>query len=162
MLHSSCFCCWIAKSCPTLCDPMDCSTPAFPVLHLLPDLAPTHVHRVSDAIQPSHPLSSPFLLPPNPPASKSFTSLYFILTMLCALQDLTSSRDWTRVSAVKAPSPKHWRPRNSRDGAILENSSNKREFQFLRVWSNTSFLSIWASVVGTGWPHTLGFWLVFP
>ena len=50
------------KSCLTLCDPMDCSTPAFPVLHQLPELAQTHVQWVSDAIQPSHPL-----LPPSPP-----------------------------------------------------------------------------------------------
>ena len=42
------------------CDPMDCSTPGFPVHHQLPELAQTHVHQVSDAIQPSHPLSSPF------------------------------------------------------------------------------------------------------
>ena len=42
-----------------LCDPLDCSTPGLPVLHQLPELAQTHVHRVGDAIQPSHPLSSP-------------------------------------------------------------------------------------------------------
>ena len=48
-----------AQSCPTLCDPMDCSTPGFPVHHQLPDPTQTHVHQVSDAIQPSHPLSSP-------------------------------------------------------------------------------------------------------
>ena len=49
----------VTQSCPTLCDPTDCNTPGFPVLHKLPELAQTHVHRVSDAIQPSHPLSSP-------------------------------------------------------------------------------------------------------
>ena len=48
-----------AQLCLTLCDPMDCSTPGFPVHHQLLELAQTHVHRVSDAIQPSHPLSSP-------------------------------------------------------------------------------------------------------
>ena len=53
----------VSKSCPTLGDPMDCSTPGYPVLHCLPELAQTHVHRVSDAIQPSHPP-----LPPSPPA----------------------------------------------------------------------------------------------
>ena len=51
----------VAQSCPTLCDPMDCSTPGFPVHRHLPELIQTHVHRVSDAIQPSHPLSSPSL-----------------------------------------------------------------------------------------------------
>ena len=49
--------------CLTLCDPMGCSMPGFPVHHQLPELAQTHVHRVSDTIQPSYPLSSP-----SPPA----------------------------------------------------------------------------------------------
>ena len=49
----------VAQSCPTLCDPMDCSTPGLRVHHQLPELPQTHVHRVGDAIQPSHPLSSP-------------------------------------------------------------------------------------------------------
>ena len=56
--HLNC-CCSVAQSCPTLCDPMDCSTPGFPVLHCLPEFAETHVHWVGDAIQPSHPLSLP-------------------------------------------------------------------------------------------------------
>ena len=49
----------VAQSCPTLCTPMDCSMPGFPVLHHLPKIAQTHVHWVSDAIQPSHPILSP-------------------------------------------------------------------------------------------------------
>ena len=49
----------VAQLCPALCDPMDCSMPVFPVHHQLPELAQTHVHRVGDAIQPSHPMSSP-------------------------------------------------------------------------------------------------------
>ena len=49
----------VAQSCPTLCDPMNRSTPGLPVHHQLLEFAQTHVHRVSDAIQPSHPLSSP-------------------------------------------------------------------------------------------------------
>ena len=51
----------VAQSCPTFCDPMNCSMPGLPVHHQLPESTQTHVHRVSDAIQPSHPLSS---LPP--------------------------------------------------------------------------------------------------
>ena len=53
----------VAQSCPTLCDPMNRSTPSLPVHHQLPEFTQTHVHRVGDAIQPSHPLSSP-----SPPA----------------------------------------------------------------------------------------------
>ena len=56
-------CCSVAQSCLTLCDPVDCSTPSFPVLHYLPEIAQSYVHQVRDAIQPSHPLSSP-----SPPA----------------------------------------------------------------------------------------------
>ena len=54
-----CFCCSVAKSCLSLCDPMDCSIPGLLVLHYLPEFTRTHVHWVSDDIQPSHPLSSP-------------------------------------------------------------------------------------------------------
>ena len=53
----------VVQSCPTLCDPMDCSTPGIPVHYQLPEPAQTHAHGVGDAIQPSHPLSSP-----SPPA----------------------------------------------------------------------------------------------
>ena len=49
----------VAQSCLTLCDPVDCRTPGFPVHHQLPEFTQTHVHWVGDAIQPSHPLSSP-------------------------------------------------------------------------------------------------------
>ena len=52
-------CCSVSRLGPTLCDPMDCSTPGFSVLHHLPEFAQIHIHWVSDAIQPSHPLSSP-------------------------------------------------------------------------------------------------------
>ena len=52
-----------AQSCPTLCNPMNCSTPDLPVHHQLREFTQTHVHQVSDAIQPSHPLLSP-----SPPA----------------------------------------------------------------------------------------------
>ena len=53
----------VAQSCPTLCDPLNCSTLGLPVHHQLPELTQTHVHQVGDAIQPSHSLSSP-----SPPA----------------------------------------------------------------------------------------------
>ena len=72
-LYNSC-CFSVSKSCPTLCDPMDCNTPGFHVLRHLPEFAYINVHSVSDAIQPSHPLP-----PPTPivfrlsfPASRSF------------------------------------------------------------------------------------------
>ena len=57
----------VTQSCPTLCNPMDCSMPGLPVHHQLPEFTQTHVHWVGDAIQPSHPLSSP-----SPPALNLF------------------------------------------------------------------------------------------
>ena len=62
----------VAQSCPTLCDPMNCSTPGLPVHHHLPEFTQTHVHRVHDAIQPSHPGSSPSPPAPNPSQHQSF------------------------------------------------------------------------------------------
>ena len=56
----------VAQSCPTLCYPMNCSTPGLPVHHQLPEFTQIHAHRVSDAIQPSYPLSSPPPPAPNP------------------------------------------------------------------------------------------------
>ena len=64
-IHFLSCCCLVAKSCLTLCDPMNYSTPGFLVLHSLPEFAQTHVHQVSDAIHLSHPLSSPSLLALN-------------------------------------------------------------------------------------------------
>ena len=61
----------VAQSCPTLCDPMNRSMPGLPVHHQLPEFTQTHVHRVSDAIQPSHPLSSPSPPAPNPSQHQS-------------------------------------------------------------------------------------------
>ena len=76
----------VTQACPTLCDPMDCSTPGFPVPHQLPELAQTHVHQGDDAIQPSHSLSSP-----SPPA------LIF-----------PSSRVFSDVSVLHIRWPEYW------------------------------------------------------
>ena len=76
-IHSSCLLSSVqfssvAQSCPTLCDPMNCSTPGLPVHHQLPEFTQTHGHRASDAIQPSHLLLSP--LPPIPPSIRVFSN----------------------------------------------------------------------------------------
>ena len=88
----------VAQSCPTLCDPMNRSTPGLPVHHQLPQFTETHVHRVSDAIQPSHPLSSP-----SPPALKYFpASESFPMSQLFAWGGQT-----TGVSALASFLPKN-------------------------------------------------------
>ena len=76
----------VTQSCPTLCDPMNRSTPGLPVHHQLPEFTQTHVHRVSVAIQPSHPLSSPSPPAPNPSQHQSL------------FQWVNLSREW----------PKYW------------------------------------------------------
>ena len=81
----------VAQSCPILCDPMNCSMPGLPVHHQLPEFTQTHVHWVSDAIQPSHPLSSP-----SPPA--------FNLSQHQALfQWLSSSHQVAKVLEFQLP-----------------------------------------------------------
>ena len=67
----------VAQSCSTLCDPMNHNTPGLPVHHQLAEFTQTHVHRVSDAIQPSHPLSSP-----SPPAFKPSQHQSFPMSQL--------------------------------------------------------------------------------
>ena len=62
----------VAQSCPTLCDPVNCSMPALPVHHQLPEFTQTHIHWVSDAIQPSHPVVPFSSCPQSLPASGSF------------------------------------------------------------------------------------------
>ena len=64
----------VAQSCMTLCDPMNCSVPGLPVHHQLPYFTQTHMHRVGDAIQSSHPLSSPSPPAPNPSQHQSFSN----------------------------------------------------------------------------------------
>ena len=74
-LGLECYCCCLeSKSCPTLCNRMDCSTPGFLIPHSLPEFAQTHVHWVSDAIQPSHPLSPRLLLPTIFPSIRVFSN----------------------------------------------------------------------------------------
>ena len=62
---------WVAQSCPTLCNPLNRSTPGLPIHHHLPEFTQTHVHQVHDAIQPSHPRSSPSPPAPNPSQHQS-------------------------------------------------------------------------------------------
>ena len=67
------FSCSVTQLCPTLRDPINHSTPGLPVHHQLPEFTQTHVHRVGDAIQPSHPLSSPSPPAPNPSQHKGLS-----------------------------------------------------------------------------------------
>ena len=90
----------VAQLCPTLCDRMNRSTPGLPVHHQLPEFTQTHVHRVGDAIQPSHPPSSP-----SPPASNPSQHQSFPMSQLFAWGGQS-----TGVSALAS-----FLPKNSQD-----------------------------------------------
>ena len=95
--YTICYCCSVVQSCPTLCDSMDCSTPDLPVLYHLPELAQTHVHWVRDTIQPSHPLSSPLLLPSIFPGIRVFSNelMLHMVAKVLELQFLLHATHYT-------------------------------------------------------------------
>ena len=89
------------QSCLTLCDPMDCSTPGLPVHHHFPELAQTHVHRVSDAIQPSHPLSSPFPPALNLSQHQGVSSLHQVPNYWCFSFRISPSNEYSGLIAFR-------------------------------------------------------------
>ena len=116
----------VAQSCPTLCDPMNCSTPGLPVHHQIPEITQTHVHRVGDAIQPSHPLSSPFPPAPNPSQHQSL------------FQWVNSSHEVPKVLEFSALAS--FLPKKSQDWSPLEWTGwiSLQSKGFSRVFSNTT------------------------
>ena len=104
----------VAQSCPTLCDPMDCSTPGLPVHHQLLEFTQTHVHRVGDTIQPSHPLLRLLLLTSIFPRIRVFSkesalcirwpkywSFSFNISSSSEHPGLTFRMDWLNLLAVQ-------------------------------------------------------------
>ena len=108
----------VAQSCLTLCDPMDCSTPGLPVHHQLLEFAQTHGHRVSDAIQPSHPLSS--LSPPAftlPFSHSGILKPCILISCLSNIIKLSVSADFF-VSYLPPSAPALWVLRNIPDTTV--------------------------------------------
>ena len=92
----------VAQLCPTLCNPMNCSTPGLPVHHQLAEFTQTHVHRVSDAIQPSHPLSSPSPPALNPSQQPKYWSFSFSIIASKEIPGLISFKmDWLDLLTVQ-------------------------------------------------------------
>ena len=115
----------VAQSCLTLCDPMNCSMPGLPVHHQLPEFTQTHVHRVCDAIQPSHPLSSPSPPAPNPSQHQSFPMSQFFAW----------GGQSTGISALAS-----FLPKNTQDWSPLGWTSwiSLQSMGLSRVFSNTT------------------------
>ena len=136
-LNLFCFCLVssVAQLCLTLCDPMDCSTPGFPVHHQLPELVQAHVHRVGDAIQPSHPVLSPPLLLPS-----VFPSI----------------RVFSNESAVSTRWPKHWSFSFSISPGVVIRIKRLNTYKAVSMFPDTgnrisiSFTEILPSSVGLG------------
>ena len=132
----------VTKLCPTLCDPLDCNTPGFPVLHYLSEFAQTHVHWVGDAIQPSHPLLPFLLLPSVFPSIKVFTTSWLF----------ASGGQSTGASASVLPmNIQGWFPFGligliSLLSKVLSSSTTVRKHQFFSaqpsLWSS-SHIRIW-------------------
>ena len=116
----------VVQLCPTLCDPMDCSMPGLPVHHQIPELAQAHVHWVGDAIQPSHPLSSP-----SPPAFNlsQYQGLYWWVS---SLHQVAKSTGASASALVLPVNIQDWFPLGLTDCISLQSKG------LSRVFSNTT------------------------
>ena len=147
-----------AQSCPTLCNPMDCSTPGLPVHHQLPEFTQTHVHWVGDAIQPSHPLSSPspptFNLPQHQGLFQWVSSLNQVAKVL-ELQLQHQSFQWIFRTdflwdgLVGSPGS----PRDSQESSLTPQfkSINSSALSFLYSPTLTSIHDYWKNLALTRW-----------
>ena len=147
----------VTQSCPTLCDPMNCSTPGLPVHHQLLESTQTHVHRVGDAIQPSHLLSSPSLPVTNPSQNQSFPmsnsshqlakywSFSFSIIPSKEHQGLITFRmDWLDLLAVQG-TLKSLLQHHSSEASILWRSA------FFRVQLSHPYMTTGKTIAFTRW-----------
>ena len=129
----------VTQSCPTLCNPMDCSTPGFPVYHQLPELAQTHVHWVSDAVQPFHPLSSPFpptfKLPQHQGLFQWVISLHQVAKVLEFQPSISPSNEYSGLISFRI----HWLDLLAVQGtlkSLLQQHSSKTSI----LWCSAFFI----------------------
>ena len=135
----------VAQSCPTLCDPMNHSTPGLPVHHQLPEFTQTHFHRVCDAIQPSQPLSSPCPPAPNPSQHQSLfqwvNSSHEVAKALASVLPKKSRADLLQNGLVGSPCS----PRDSQESSPTPQfkSINSEVLSFLHSPTLTSIHDHW-------------------
>ena len=148
----------VAQSCPTLCHPMNHSTPGLPVHQQIPEFTQTHVHRVGDAIQPSHPLSSPSPPAPNPSQHQSlfqwvnssheqpkYWSFSFSINPSKEIPGLISFRmDWLDLLAVQG-TPKSLLQHHSSKASILWHSA------FFTVQLSHPYMTTGKTIALTRW-----------
>ena len=139
----------VAQSCPTLCDPMNCSTPGLPVHHELPEFTQTHVHQVGDAIQPSHPLSSPspaFSLPQHQGLFQWVSSSHQVAKVLGV----------SASASVLSMNSQHWFPLGLTGLIFLQSKGLSRVFSNTTVQKH-QFFSAQLSLRSSSHIHT---WLL--
>ena len=135
----------VAQSSPTLCDPMECSTPGLPAHHELPEFTQTHVHLVNDATQPSHPLLSP-----SPPVLN--LSSIMVFSNESALH-IRWPKDWVSASASVLPMDiQDWSPLGWTGWISLQSKGLSRVFSNTTVQNHQSFRDpYWRSKMAR-WP----------
>ena len=132
-----------------LCDPVDCSTPGLPVHHQLPEFTQTHVHQVSDAIQPSHPLHPLFLLPSIPPSIRVFfneSTLYMRWTKYWSFSfSIIPSKQHPGISPLEWTGWISLQSKDSQEPSLAPQikSTNSSVLSFLHSATLTSIRDYW-------------------
>ena len=123
----------VAQSCPTLCDLMNCSMPGLPVHHQFLEFTQTHVHRVGDAIQPPHPLSSPSPPAPNPSQHQGISQWVNTLGMRCP-------KYWSFSLSISPPmNSQDWSPLGWTGWTSLQSKELSRVFSNITVQKHQFF-----------------------
>ena len=150
----------VTQSCPTFCDPMNRSMPGLPVHHHLPDFTQTHIHRIGDAIQPSHPLSSLSPPAPNPSQHQSLfqwvNSSHEVAKVLVVKKTRENAREARDVGLIwvgKISWRRTWQPipifmlekfHGQEPGRLLSMGSQKSQTQWsthIHQWLNANILN---------------------
>ena len=123
----------VAQSCPTLCDPMNHSTPGLPVHHQLPEFTQTHIHRVGDAIQPSHPLSF------HSPPAFSLSSHQGLFQWVSSSHHMAKVLEFQLLASVLPMNIQDWFPLGLTGWISLLSKGLLRVFSSTTIWEHQFF-----------------------